>query len=107
MAFREILLPWRGSEYHCTPSLRLLQRCEQRGLRLSRLINSLSEGDPEIAMTCMLAGELLRDGGASVADEDIYGELMAGNCWDTLIVPIVNALAPEPDAKKPVAQLAG
>lgn len=107
MAFREILLPWAGREYHCTPSLRLLQRCEQRGLRLSRLIGSLSEGDPEIGMVCMLTGELLRDGGAKVDDEAIYQMLMAGDGWDTLVVPIINALAPQQDEKKPVAQLAG
>lgn len=107
MAFREIKLPWDGVDYFCTPSMRILQRCEQHGMRLSRLIASLADGEPEVANVCMLVGELLRSGGAKVVDESIYQLLMTGKGWDDLVVPVISALAPQEDEKKRDALPAG
>ncbi|MCJ8334565.1 MAG: hypothetical protein MJH10_10030 [Epibacterium sp.] len=105
---RERIIPWGGKDYACTPTMRILQRCEVRDFSLSRFLDKYGTGDPEIGMTCMLLSEVLTAAGANDATEEaIYDMLMSGKGWDDVVLPIVEALAPSVDPKKPDAQPAG
>jgi hypothetical protein len=104
--FSEVIIPWDGADYTCKPSMSLIRRCEQKGFRLTRLLNSFADGDPEIGMLTLLLSEMLRQGGADVTDDDVGGYLLtAGEAGVAdLVVPALTAFTGGADAKKPAAR---
>lgn len=103
--FREITMTWGGVEYHCTPSMAIIRRCEAKGLRLTRVLHSMSVGEPEVGMLSLLVAEMLRSGGAKVTDDDIGAVLLSGNIdvIASITAPIVEAFVWNADPKKPEA----
>lgn len=100
---RSVGIEWQGRTVTVTPTVRILCECETRGMRLPRLLDSYAAGEPEMGMTCMLMSAVLGAAGVKVDEDEIYSHLIAGRGWEDAVVPVLMALAPEPDAGKPEA----
>lgn len=103
--FREVMLPWEGREYAVKPSMSIIRRCETKGFRLTRMLNSFQEGQPEIGMLGLLISELLQAGGAKVDEDEVGMFLLSGDDKEigALCERAVMAFVSEQDAKKPEA----
>lgn len=104
--FRDVTLTWGGKDYSVTPSMSIIRRCETKGFRLTRMLNSFKDGEPEIGMLGLLISELLQAAGAKVTEDDV-GAFMLGGGSDgeisALCEQAVMAFVSEQDAKKPEA----
>jgi hypothetical protein len=103
--FREITLPWDGEEYTVVPKISILRRCEQKGLRFTRLLQSFQSGEPEIGALTLLISELLQEAGADVTEDDVFAVMMGGDekTIERLALPAIQGFIYEPDEKKPKA----
>ena len=80
----------------------LVRQCEMQGFRLTRVMQSVATGEPEVGMVSLLIAALLRSAGASVSDDDV-GAVLLNADRDTvrgLMEPVMQAFVWEPDEKK-------
>lgn len=101
--FRSIVIKWQGVDYDCIPSMSLVRRCEQQGFKLTRVLQSISSGHPEIGMLSLLVASMLRDAGCQGVTDDDVGAVLLNAEPETilgLVTPVMNAFVWEPDEKK-------
>jgi len=95
--FKEITLQWNGAEYRVTPTMRIINAIEN-DISLARLAHRMQSGDVPLSQLAVAIGHLLRAGGASVQDDEVYQEIMTGNAQaiQDLAAAVLGGVFPEP-----------
>lgn len=95
--FKEVHLSWNGKGYSITPDMRLLNKIEQ-DISLSELAYRMSMGKVPMSQLAVVIGVMLRKGGASATDEEVYQELMTGDAGGVqeMAATVMEAVFPQP-----------
>lgn len=101
--FRNLELSWGGEAVSVKPTMELLNRIEQK-VSLSAVAYRAMRGEPPLSHIAFIVGTFLREGGVSVTDESVYGELCNGTSADIQQVTEAVILAAFPHLGKPEAQ---
>lgn len=101
--FRDVTIIWNGERVSVTPSLRLLRSIEADGISLTDIAIRTTQGKPPVSHLAVVIAQMLKAGGVSVTEEDVYKELMTGEPEQImgLIDAVLTAFSPaEEDPKK-------
>jgi|GEM_PF-1390847 hypothetical protein len=110
--FREIEIAYQGETYFITPSVRMLRRIEGDGdINLLGVIHKVGtqaeSGALPIFDLATIACGFLREAGAKVSEDDVYGEMMHDLSHNearwiiSFCETLVTAISPPEDAAGP------
>lgn len=105
--FRDVTITWRGKEYIVTPSMRLMRSIEMGDISLSDIAVRTSQGRPPVSHLAYVIARMLQSAGASVSEEDVYGEILRGDqdqVQNMIGVVLMAFTPPEEDGGKADAQ---
>lgn len=95
--FRELEIAYDGKPYRIKPTMDLIRHLEIGGFSPFDLARRVHRQDQCFAVYASFMGEILRYAGASVTDDQIYGQLTSGQSMADLLVQvgrIVSAILP-------------
>lgn len=98
--FREVTIPWKGTDYVVTPSNKMLRRIEGEGISLPHMIARIGGGEPPLSEVSYVVAEFLKSAGCDVGEDDVYGEVMTAlsngqeEAFASLALAIVEAISP-------------
>lgn len=95
--FRELEITYDGKPYRIKPTMDLIRHLEIGGFSPFDLARRVHRQDQCFAVYASFMGEILRYAGASVTDDQIYGQLTSGQSMADLLVQvgrIVSAILP-------------
>jgi hypothetical protein len=77
--FREIALPWRGEEYHITPSMALLRRVKAKGVNALALANACVKGGADPIDLTDVHQVFMAAAGVPVSEDESYAFITGGS----------------------------
>lgn len=95
--FRELEITYDAKPYRIKPTMDLIRRLELAGFSPFDLARRVHRQDQCFAVYASFMGEILRYAGASVTDDQIYGQLTSGQNMADLLIQvgrIVSAILP-------------
>ena len=96
--FRETTISWDGKDYTFVPSMRLLRSIENEGVSILHVAHQVAQGKPQASLMAFIIAKVMQAAGARVSEEDIAGELMAGDAAKVMALyeQVLTAISPAP-----------